>query len=368
MTTTTEPALFRPITLRSTTFRNRLWVPSLTMFASEGRDGVPSPFHFVHLGGIAAGGAGAIITESTAVTPEGRVSPHDVGIWSDELRDAWIPIVEFAHSQGTMIGVQLGHGGRKSATNRSWEPQVGTIAPGEGGWLTVGPSAIAYEGYDVPRALTLDEVHATVAAFVDAARRSLEAGFDFVEIHAAHGFLIHQFLSPLSNRRRDEYGGSFENRARFFLEIVEGIRVATDDDFPIVVRVSATDWVEGGWDEEQTAAVARLAAAAGADFFDVSTGGLVPDAKIPVFPGYQVQFAERLREAAGVPTGAVGLILTAHQADDIVAAGRADVVFVGREFMRDPHFGLRAAAELGLRLDYHPLPYHRARFAHTLEG
>lgn len=356
------PHLFDPITIRGMRFRNRLWIPSLTMFASEGRDGMPSEFHRVHLGALATGGPGAIITESTAVTSEGRVSPHDVGLWNDEQRDAWKPIVDFAHGQGVRIGVQLGHGGRKSSTARSWDPQVGTLQADDLGWPTVAPSAIACPGLDVPRALSVSEIEATVEAFVRAARRARDAGFDFVEVHAAHGFLIHQFLSPLSNSRTDGYGGSLANRARFLLEVVREIRATLGEAVPLLVRVSATDWVEGGWDEDDTATVVRWARDAGADFFDVSTGGLVPDAAIPVFPGYQVPFAARLRRAAGVPTGAVGIIVSPEQADEVIATEQADVVFVGREFLRDPHFGLRAAADLGIEIDYHPQPYHRARF------
>lgn len=357
-----DPALFRPLTLRGTTFRNRLWVAPMTLFLSESGDGLPSEFHRIHLGGLALGGAGAITTESTAVSPEGRATPQDVGIWNDAQRDAWKPIVAFAREQGARIGMQLGHGGRKASITRSWDPRGDTLPVAEGGWPTVGPSDVAYPGYDTPHALTLDEVRAMVDAFVAAAVRCQDAGFDFVELHAAHGFLIHQFLSPLANDRDDVYGGSFENRARFLIEIVEGIRAAVGESMPIVVRLSATDWVDGGWTEDDTARVAMLAVAAGADLFDVSTGGMVPDAVIPVFPGYQVDFASRLRASAGVRTGAVGLILSARAADEIVQSQQADVVYVGREFLRDPHFALRAAAELDASIDYYPQPYHRATY------
>ncbi|RKR73997.1 NADH:flavin oxidoreductase/NADH oxidase [Frondihabitans australicus] len=357
-----RPHLFSPITLRGMEFRNRLWVPALTMFTVESRDGMPSDFHFVHLGAIATGGAGAVIAEATSVEPAGRASPHDVGLWNDAQRDSWARISRFAKEYGTRIGIQLGHAGRKASQPRSWEPQIGTLPTSMGGWTTVGPSAVAYQGLDVPHELTGDEVRAMVRAFADAARRAQEAGFDFVEIHAAHGFLIHQFLSPISNRRRDEYGGSLENRARFFLEIVTAIRETVGESMPLLARVSATDWVEGGWNEEETALVTAWAQERGVDFFDVSTGGLVPDATIPVFPGYQVQFADRLKAAADATTGAVGLILTPAQAAEIVESGQADVAFVGREFLRDPHFGLRAAHELGVDIDYYPQPYHRARF------
>lgn len=354
--------LFTPITLRSTEFRNRLWVPALCQYSVEKRDGVATPWHLVHLGSFARGGAGAIITEATAVVPEGRISPQDLGLWNDEQQEALRPIVDFVHTQGSKIGVQLAHAGRKASTPRTWDPQNGTLTEAEHGWPVVGPSAIAFDGYATPLALTTDEVQGVVEAFVAAALRSQAAGFDFVELHAAHGYLIHQFLSPLSNERTDQYGGSLENRARLVLDITRGIRAATGDDFPIVVRFSATDWIEGGWDEHDTATVAAWAQDAGADFFDISTGGLAAAAQIPVAPGYQVPFAEVVREEGGVEAGAVGLILTPQQAEDIVANGQADVALVGREFLRDPHFALRAAFELGVELDYYPQQYHRAPF------
>ena len=355
-------ALFTPITIRSTTFRNRLWVPAMCQYSAESFDGMPSTWHLVHLGSFARGGAGAIITEATAVVPEGRISPQDLGIWNDAQRDAFRPIVDFVHSQGSKIGVQLAHAGRKASTPRTWEEQNGTLDASQHGWPTVGPSAIAFDGYDVPRALSTEEVEAVVQAFVDAAVRSQEAGFDFVELHAAHGYLMHQFLSPLSNDRTDVYGGSLENRARIVLDAVRGIRAATGDDFPIFVRFSATDWVEGGWNERDTATVAAWASEAGADLFDISSGGIAAAATIPVGLGYQVPLASSVREDAAVTTGAVGLIVTPQQADDIVSSGRSDVVFVGREFLRDPHFALRAAFELGDELSYYPQQYHRAPF------
>lgn len=355
-------ALFTPITLRDTTFRNRLWVPAMCQYSAEGLDGMPGAWHLVHLGSFARGGAGAIITEATAVTPDGRISPQDIGIWNDAQRDAFRPIVDFVHGQGAKIGTQLAHAGRKASTPRSWEPQNGTLGASEHGWPVVGPSAIAFDGYDVPRALSTPEVQTVVDAFVAAAVRAKQAGFDFVELHAAHGYLMHQFLSPLSNARTDQYGGSLENRARIVLDAIRGIRAATGPAFPIVVRFSATDWVEGGWDEHATATVAAWAAEAGADLFDISSGGNAAAASIPVGPGYQVPLAASVRDEAEVRTGAVGLIVTAQQAEDIVASGQSDVVFVGREFLRDPHFALRAAFELGEELPYYPQQYHRAPF------
>ncbi|WP_217637361.1 NADH:flavin oxidoreductase/NADH oxidase [Curtobacterium sp. MCBA15_016] len=355
------PALFEAIELRGTRFRNRLWVPALTMFTVEARDGMPTPFHHVHLGGLALGGAGAIVAECTAVTPEGRVTPYDLGLWDDAQRDAWRPTTAFVRDQGVRIGIQLSHGGRKSSTGRSWDRVRGTVPVADGGWPVVGPSTVPYTGYAAPRELSTDEVRGIHRAFVAAGVRARDAGFEFVELHAAHGFLLHQFLSPLANTRDDEYGGSLHGRARLLLDVVRDLRAALGDGFPILVRFSATDWVPGGWTEQDTATTASWAVAAGADLFDVSTGGMVPDAEIPVFPGYQVGHAERLRAATGAPVGAVGLVTTADQAEAVVAEGRADVVFVGREFLRDPRFGLRAAAELGASIDYHPLPYHRAQ-------
>ncbi|ROQ41363.1 2,4-dienoyl-CoA reductase-like NADH-dependent reductase (Old Yellow Enzyme family) [Frondihabitans sp. PhB188] len=354
--------LFAPITLRGTTFRNRLWVPAMCQYSAENFDGMPSTWHLVHLGSFARGGAGAIVTEAAAVVPEGRISPQDLGIWNDEQREAYRPIVDFVHSQGSAIGVQLAHAGRKASTPRTWEPQNGTLSEAEHGWPVVGPSAIAFDGYDVPRELSADEVQGVVDAFVAAAVRSQQAGFDFVELHAAHGYLMHQFLSPLSNTRTDQYGGSLENRARIVIDAVRGIRAATGEAFPILVRFSATDWVEGGWNEHETATVADWARAAGADLFDISSGGIAANAVIPVGLGYQVPLAASVKADGGVETGAVGLILTAEQAEQIVASGQSDVVFVGREFLRDPHFALRAASELGEELPYYPQQYHRAPF------
>ncbi|PZE76596.1 NADH:flavin oxidoreductase/NADH oxidase [Curtobacterium sp. MCBD17_019] len=360
------PALFVPIRFRGVTFRNRLWVAPMTMFTAEDRDGMPSSFHHVHVAGLALSGAGAVIVENAAVAPGGRVTPQDIGLWNDDQWDAWRPTTAFAREYGARIGIQLGHGGRKASTARSWEPQAGTLPESAGGWQPVGPSAVPYAGYATPRALAADEIPGTVDAFVAAALRARDAGFEFVEFHAAHGFLLHQFLSPLANTRRDDWGGSLANRARLLLAVIRRTRAAVGDAFPLFVRVSATDWTPDGWDEDDTAIVTRWAVDAGADFFDVSTGGMVPDATIPVFPGYQVGFAERLRDATGVPVGAVGLITTPQQAEEIVAGGHADVALVGREFLRDPRFGLRAAVALGADIDYHPLPYHRAK--HRLEA
>jgi len=367
MTTDTASApatgVFAPLNIRSTTFRNRLWVPALCQYSVEKRDGVPTDWHLVHLGAFAMGGAGLIVTEATAVAPIGRISPNDTGIWNQTQVEAWSRITAFLHERGAVAGIQLAHAGRKASTHRGWAPaKTGTVSPDDGGWPTVGPSAVAFGDYAVPRALSVEEIHAVVAEFGAAAKRAVVAGFDLVEIHAAHGYLLHQFLSPLSNRRTDEYGGSLENRARIVLEVVRAVREAVGDEMPVFVRFSATDYAEGGWNQADTATVSAWAKDAGADFFDISTGGNVSGVTIPLSPGYQVPFADFVGTTAGVPVNAVGLITTAAQAEEIVASGRADAVMLGREMMRDPHFPLRAAHELGVEVDYWPEAYVRARW------
>jgi 2,4-dienoyl-CoA reductase-like NADH-dependent reductase (Old Yellow Enzyme family) len=363
-------SLFDPIDLRGVTVRNRIWVPALCQYSAVARDGVPTDWQLTHLGSFAIGGAGLIMTEATSVTPDGRISPHDTGIWNDEQVAAWRRVVDFLHSQGAVAGMQLAHAGRKSSTYPAWgfdEPGSipldadESVAPGRG-WQTVSASDIAFEGYAAPRALTLEELPELVAAFVAGARRALDAGFDLVELHAAHGYLLHQFLSPLSNHRTDTYGGSLENRARLLLEIVRAIRDEVGESVPVFVRFSATDYADGGWDAEQTATVAGWSREAGADFFDISSGGLIPGVRIPLGPGYQVPFAEQVRESAEVSVSAVGLITEAAQAAAIVETGQADAVMLGREMMRDPHFALRAAHELGVELDYWPGQYLRAKW------
>jgi 2,4-dienoyl-CoA reductase-like NADH-dependent reductase (Old Yellow Enzyme family) len=352
--------LFDELTLRGTTFRNRLWIAPMCQYSVERQDGVPTAWHQVHLGGLARGGAGLVLAEATAVVPEGRISPQDTGIWTDEQRDAWAPIVETIHAMGAAAGIQLAHAGRKASTYRPWAGQRGTVPAAEGGWEPVAPSAVAFSGYAEPRALDAAELPGLVDAFVAAARRSVDAGFDVLEIHAAHGYLLHEFLSPLSNTRTDAYGGSLENRARLLLEITRAVRAEVGDEHPLFVRFSATDWADDGWHVDETAVVAAWVTDAGADFVDVSTGGLVAGVSIPTGPGYQVEFASRVRELGGVPTSAVGLITEAEQADAIVRSGRADAVMVAREALRDPHFALRWANDLGARVDYVPRQYERA--------
>lgn len=361
------PGLFDPITLRTTarsttTVRNRLWVAPMCQYSCLDRDGVPTDWHLVHLGSLARGGAGVVIAEATAVVPEGRISPEDTGLWSDAQETAWARIAAFVREQGALPGIQLAHAGRKASTFSPWgDERAGSVPLDEGGWQTVAPSELAFDGYAEPRALAAAELPALVQAFADAARRAVRAGFGLVELHAAHGYLLHQFLSPLSNHRDDAYGGTLENRARLLLEVVRAVRAAVGDELPVLVRFSATDWADDGWDAEQTATVAIWAREAGADFFDISSGGLVGGVRIPLGPGYQVPFAEQVGADADVPVSAVGLITTPQQADAVIREGRADAVMLGRELLRDPHFPLRAAHELGVELDYWPPQYLRAR-------
>jgi 2,4-dienoyl-CoA reductase-like NADH-dependent reductase (Old Yellow Enzyme family) len=315
-------------------------------------DGYANEWHFVHLGSRAVGGAGLVCTEATAVVPEGRISPQDLGIWSDDHVEALARIVRFIDAQGSIAGMQLAHAGRKASTYRPWEGH-GTVPENAGGWATVvAPSALPFaDDYPVPKALTRDGIQEIVGAFADAASRAREAGFRVIEIHAAHGYLIHEFLSPFSNQRNDDYGGSFENRTRFLREIVAAVRSAWPGD-PVFVRVSATDWVEGGWNLEQSIELARGLKRAGVDLIDCSSGGNVPRATIPVGPGYQTPFAERIRREAGILTGAVGMITSPVQAEQIVATEQADAVFLARELLRDPYWPLHAAQALD-----HPVPW-----------
>jgi len=335
----------------------------MCQYSVEAKNGIPTTWQLVHLGAMASGGAGLIIAEATAVSPEGRISDRDTGIWNDEQRDAWKPIVEFIHSQGAQAGVQLAHAGRKASVWPEWGTSgSGTMPIADGGWTTIGPSAIPFGTYDPPRAADAAEISTVIADFVASARRAIAAGFDVLEIHAAHGYLLHEFLSPLSNERTDSYGGSLENRARLLLEITTAIRTEVGQDVPLFVRFSATDYAEGGWNEHDTAIVAAWALQAGADFFDISSGGNISGVKIPLGPGYQVPFATVVKSEGQVTVSAVGLITEAQQAEAIVASGAADVVMLGREMMRDPHFALRAAHELGVEIDYWPSQYLRARW------
>lgn len=349
--------LFDRVAFRDLTLANRIIVSPMCQYSS--RDGFASDWHLVHLGSRAIGGAGLVFTEATAVTAEGRISPHDLGIWSDDHIAALARIVRFVRGQGNAAGMQLAHAGRKGSTIRPWEGQ-GALSPADGGWQPVGPSDEAFApNYPVPRPLTVDEIAGVVAAFRDAARRVLTAGFDVIEIHAAHGYLIHEFLSPLVNHRNDAYGGSFDNRARLCLEIVGAVRRVWPERLPLFLRLSCTDWVAGGWDIEQSVELARRVRERGVDLIDCSSGGTVPYAEIPIGPGYQVPFAGRIRRDADIPTGAVGLITMPKQADDIVRSGQADCVLLARELLRDPYWPFHAAAALGHSISW-PAQYLRA--------
>lgn len=350
--------LFSPLSMRDVTVRNRLWVSPMCMYSAV--DGVPQEWHHTHLTQFASGGAGLIVAEAAAVSPEGRISPRDAGIYTDAQRDAWAPIVEAIHARGAAAGIQLAHAGRKASTWWPFSGHRGSVGTAEGGWPSVAPSAIAYEGYAEPSALDTAGIDRIVADFESATRRSRDAGFDVIEVHAAHGYLLHEFLSPLSNQRTDEHGGSLENRARLLLRIVRAVRDAAGPGVPIFVRVSATDAAPGGFDVDEAATVSRWCEEAGADLIDVSSGGLVAHQQIEAFPGYQVPLAGAVRQGSGSAVAAVGMITTGAQAEAILSAGDADAIFVGREWLRDPHFALRAAHELGVSLDYWPAQYARA--------
>jgi 2,4-dienoyl-CoA reductase-like NADH-dependent reductase (Old Yellow Enzyme family) len=349
--------LFTPLTLRGVTFRNRIAVSPMCQYSSE--DGFASDWHLVHLGSRAIGGAGLVTMEATAVEARGRISPSDQGIWKDEHIEFLSRIAAFLKQYGAVAGIQLAHAGRKASTRRPWEG--GTAIPAsEGGWQAVAPSAIPFRPGDAaPAELSKDEIRALVNAFTAAAGRALRAGFQAIELHGAHGYLMHEFFSPLSNHRKDEYGGSFENRIRFGLEIVKAVRATWPDEFPLLLRISSTDWVEGGWSIEDSVELARRVKPLGVDLIDCSSGGSSIEQKIPLSPGYQVPFAERIRREAGIPTGAVGLITEARQADEIVRSGQADLVLLAREFLRDPYFPLHAAQELGVKPEP-PTQYLRA--------
>lgn len=352
------PGVFDPLTIRDVTFANRVFVSPMCQYSSV--DGYANDWHFVHLSTRAVGGAGLVLTEATAVLPEGRISPQDLGIWDDGHIEMLERIVGFIHGQGSIAGMQLAHAGRKASTSRPWEGHD-AVPESEGGWKkVVAPSAIPFsDTYPMPQELTLDGIREVVAGFAAAARRACQAGFRVVEIHAAHGYLIHEFLSPLSNKREDDYGGSFENRSRLCREVVAAVRSAWPKELPLFLRISATDWVEGGWDIDESVKLAGELKRMGIDLIDCSSGGNVPHAKIPVGPGYQTAFAERIRREAGIMTGAVGMITSPTQAEHVVRTGQADAVIMAREFLRDPYWPLRAAEELGHPIAW-PVQYLRA--------
>jgi 2,4-dienoyl-CoA reductase-like NADH-dependent reductase (Old Yellow Enzyme family) len=347
----TEP-LFSPFQLRSVSFPNRIGVSPMCEYSSH--DGFAADWHLVHLGARAQGGAGLVILEASAVTPEGRISSADLGIWKDEHIPNLQRIAAFIHSQGARAGIQLAHAGRKGSMSAPFTGER-LLQPSEGGWQPVAPSALAFSpAYAVPQALDQPGIDAVVEAFRLAAHRAFKAGFDLVEIHAAHGYLLHQFLSPLANKRADAYGGSFENRTRLALQVVDAVRAAWPAHLPVLVRISATDWAQGGWNVDESVQLARLVREHGVDLVDCSSGGMVPNAQIPLGPGYQVEFAARIRSEAGIPTAAVGLITDPTQANAIVAQGQADLVLLAREMLRDPYWPLHAAAALGDAVSWPP--------------
>ena len=364
--------LFEKYKIRGVEFRNRIWVSPMCQYSST--DGMPTDWHLVHLGSRAVGGAGLIIMEATAVSPEGRISPSDAGIWSDAHADAYRRITKFISEQGAVAGIQIAHAGRKASTAEPWNGGK-IVDEGYGGWETIAPSAEAFaDDYPMPVAMSKDDIERATEDFAAAAERAVRAGFEVVEIHAAHGYLFHEFLSPLSNRRTDEYGGSLENRMRFPLDAARRVRRVVPEHLPVFVRISATDWTEGGWELSDSIEFCRALKEIGIDLIDVSTGGNVPRAKIPVAPGYQVPFAAAIREQVGIATGAVGMITDAAQAEEILRNGHADAVLIAREFLRDPYFALTAAQALGERIDYIPKQYGRAieirepESAHRVEG
>ncbi|WP_440996625.1 NADH:flavin oxidoreductase/NADH oxidase [Arhodomonas sp. SL1] len=354
-----HPHLFRPVTFRGVTARNRIMLSPMCQYS--GSDGLANDWHFMHLGARAAGGAGIVFTEAVHLQPRGRITPHCLGLWNDEQRDRLARIAGFIDERDAVAGIQLGHAGRKASVGRPWEGSR-PIPPEQGGWPVVSASGLPYaEGWPVPRAMNDRDIADALESLAAATRRAREAGFRILELHGAHGYLIHQFLSPLSNQRGDGYGGSFDNRIRFLLESVEAVRSEWPAELPLFLRLSVTDWVEGGWDERQSLRLARELAARGeVDLIDCSSGGNDPRQRIPVHPGYQIPFARRLRASAGMPTGAVGLIHSADLAESVIANGDADLVILGRALLADPVWPLRAAATLKTEDADWPVQYERS--------
>ncbi len=350
--------LFSPLSLRTITFRNRIFVSPMCQYSSE--DGLPTDWHFVHLGSRAVGGAGLVMVEASAVTPEGRISPADSGLWSDTHAHAFGRITAFIRAQGAAAGIQLAHAGRKGSTKVPWEGE-GAVGEGQGGWTPSAPSAIPFApGYPEPAEMTEAQIESVAQKFAEAADRAAAAGFQVVELHMAHGYLLHEFLSPLSNRRTDRFGGSLENRMRFPLLVAEKVRRAWPSGLPLFARLSVSDWAEGGWDLGQSVALCHALKAVGVDLVDASSGGLVHDARIPAGPGYQVPFAAAIRKETDMPTAAVGLITEPAQAEQIIANQQADAVMMAREFLRDPYWPQRAAKALGAEAPW-PKQYERGR-------
>ncbi len=351
--------LFSSLTIKSITLKNRIVVSPMCQYSSV--DGYASDWHLVHLGSRAIGGAALIIQEATAVVPEGRITYGDLGIWKDEHIEKLKSIVAFIQHHGAVAGIQLAHAGRKASCEKPWDNGGKQIKSGDHNWQTVAPSPLPfYEGDMIPHALSKEEIISLVEAFKQATVRAVKVGYQVVEIHAAHGYLITEFLSPLSNQRTDEYGGSFENRIRFLLEIITAVQTEWPADLPLFVRISASDWMEGGWTIDDSVALAKVLKEKGVDLIDASSGGSSAEAKIPAGPGYQVPFAAAIKKEAGILTGAVGIITTPEQAEDILQNEQADVIIMAREFLRDPYFPLHAAKALGEDIEW-PIQYARAQ-------
>lgn len=355
------PLLFQPIGWRSVESRNRIAVAPMCQYSAQ--EGVANDWHLVHLGAFASGGAGIILTEATAVEPRGRITPNCLGLWNDEQAEAFSRITAFISGQGAVPGIQLAHAGRKGSTAQPWQGG-GPLAAEAGGWPVIGPSALPFApSYPTPAEMNDADLRGTVTAFASAARRARTAGFQLAEVHAAHGYLLHSFLSPLSNQRGDNYGGSLENRARLLMEVIDAVRAEWPDELPLWVRLSCSDWVEGGLDLPQSIELAAMLKARGdVDLLDCSSGGNSPEQKMPIHPGYQVPFADSIRRETGLPTGAVGLIRSARQAEEIIANGRADLVLLGRMLLADPHWPQRAAETLGWEIPW-PKQYLRGNLA-----
>lgn len=351
--------LLSPLKLRGVEFRNRIFVSPMCQYSCDG-DGVPTDWHLVHLGSRAVGGAGLVIAEATGVAPEGRISAQDLGIWNDAQMEAFKRIAAFIEAQGAVPGIQIAHSGRKASTAQTWLGGAPKL-PEDGGWLPVAPSALKFDkGHAVPEELSSEGIERIFNAFCDAAARALKAGFKVLELHMAHGYLLHEFLSPLSNKKGGQYGGSFESRVRLPLRVAKAAREIWPKDLPLFVRISATDWAEGGWDLPQSIAFVKELKKLGVDFLDCSSGGLVPDAKIPAAPGFQTPLAGAIRRETGIPTGAVGLILSPLQAEHILVCGDADAILLGREELRDPYWPLHAASALHSDIKW-PVQYERAK-------
>lgn len=350
-------SLFDPLVIRGVEFRNRVWVSPMCQYSAI--DGVIGEWHRIHLGALASGGNGLVFVEATGVSPDGRISIGCTGIWNDVQANAFKPLIDFSHSMGNKMGIQLAHAGRKGSTMVPWDDHE-IASQDEGGWETVSASPISFRDFPTPNELTETEILKLIDQYAAAAKRAVNVGFDVIEIHAAHGYLLHQFFSPLTNKRTDSYGGSFQGRIKFLVDVSRKVRSVIPDETPLFVRISASDWVEGGWDLDQSIELAKVLATVGVDLIDVSSGGLVHDAKIVSGPGYQVAFAAAIKQNANILTSAVGLITESAQAEEIISSGKADAVMLGREMLRNPRWAMAAAEELGVRITW-PLQLERAR-------